>query len=296
MQSFQKSCWQNGTDCYQKYHSYVLHSQKRWHPLSQSPLLISRPLGVVPNTSYLSQGFTYCWSRQQPGRPQPHEFSSSQMELDQSIFLCVCKRWSKPTSNLFASCVNWKCKRYCSRASIGKHSQGHAFIDRWPKILTYLFLPFPLLVNVVVRLQQDKPNAIVLAPWWPRQPWFPVLHNLSSDIHHLPCLPHLFTQNNAQVLHPVLTCSAPGSMENPALLMNILRQSKKPSTIKAYLFKWNRFKSFTEASSLPSVNPSLATVLCFLLHLKSSGLSLSSLIVYLSTIVSYQPPNSPAAD
>ena len=48
-----------------------------------------------------------------------------------------------------------------------------------------------------------------------------------------------------------LTCSAPGSVEGSPSLMDVLHQTKKPSTRKAYLYKWGK-KSIFYYSSFPS--------------------------------------------
>ena len=108
--------------------------------------------------------------------------------------------WGTPTIDLFASTMNQKCKH----TGVSEKSLSNGFIRSWPRTLTYLFPPFSLFHMVLIHLQQDKLNAILVAPWCPRQAWLLTLHQLSSKVCHLPCLLHILTQNRAQILHPDL--------------------------------------------------------------------------------------------
>ncbi|XP_078246879.1 uncharacterized protein LOC144588279 [Pogona vitticeps] len=214
---------------------------------------------------------------------QAHEW-----ELDQSVFLHLCEWWGKPALDLFTSEVqtilllSWHWQTFLRRCIRQPMAQDpHLPFSAVPTSPQGCGSP------ITRQTQCHRYSPLVAGTTL-------VFSPSQSLIRHSPPVspappPHI---EQCPSTPPKLTCTAPGSMEDSALLMNVLCQSKKPSTRKAYLYKWNRFKSFTESSSLPSINPSLATVLCFSLHLKSSSFSLPSLRVYLSTIVSYQPPNS----
>ncbi|KAJ7342034.1 hypothetical protein JRQ81_008429, partial [Phrynocephalus forsythii] len=84
-------------------------------------------------------------------------------------------------------------------------------------------------------------------------------------------------------------------LEDSTLIFSIYVAARKPSTRKSYSSKWRRFLHYTSSHSYPHENPPLQVVLLFLLHLKKSGLSMSSLRVFLSAIVAHQPLDSPAA-
>lgn len=75
---------------------------------------------------------------------------------------------------------------------------------RWFHGLLYLFPPIPLLSRTIIKLRQDNSQAILIAPWWPRQPWFSTLLTMSVDHWRLPFLPDLLTQDEGRVLHPNL--------------------------------------------------------------------------------------------
>ena len=73
-----------------------------------------------------------------------------------------------------------------------------------------------------------------------------------------------------------LICSAPGSVEDSPSLMDVLHQAKKPSTRKACLYKWEKINLLLQLFLfLPSTR--LSPRFRYLLHLKSSGLSFSSI-------------------
>ena len=95
---------------------------------------------------------------------------------------------------MFAS-VNKKCLTYASRAGPGHGSSGDAFMIPWDRGLLYMFPPIP-------RALQMKAEAILIAPWWPRQPWFSLLLQTAVDKVKLPLVPHLITQDSGSIFHP----------------------------------------------------------------------------------------------
>ena len=58
-----------------------------------------------------------------------------------------------------------------------------ALSQDWQERLMYMFPPFPLLnIKVIQKLRTTQEGEVILiAPWWPTQPWFPHLHRLSVD-------------------------------------------------------------------------------------------------------------------
>lgn len=68
---------------------------------------------------------------------------------------------------------------------------------------------------------------------------------------------------------------------------DILLQSVKPSTRKSYNLKWSRFCKWVGDKTQDPTRASLNLILDFLIHLHDSGLSLSSLRVYLAALSAY---------
>lgn len=132
-----------------------------------------------------------------PTQAQTHEW-----ELDHPIFLSLTDRWGTPTMDLFASQTNTNTLVFCSRGGCAPSSLTDTFTIRWNRGLVYLFPPLPLLYHVVAKLQRDNSNAILIAPWWPRQPCFAPLLRVAMDFLKLPSIPHLLSQSNGALLHP----------------------------------------------------------------------------------------------
>lgn len=58
-------------------------------------------------------------------------------------------------------------------------SLGDGLHLNWSNKFLYLFPLLPLMARVIHKIQCQKPDAILIAPWWPRQLWFPALLQLS---------------------------------------------------------------------------------------------------------------------
>ena len=64
-----------------------------------------------------------------------------------------------------------------------------ALSQDWQGRSMYMFLPFPLLSKVVQKLRSTQVAEVILvAPWWPSQPWFP--HLLRLCVEHPLFLPY----------------------------------------------------------------------------------------------------------
>uniref|UniRef100_A0ABM5FXC1 ribonuclease H n=1 Tax=Pogona vitticeps TaxID=103695 RepID=A0ABM5FXC1_9SAUR len=129
-------------------------------------------------------------------------YQTHEWELNPRVFLDLCHLWGYPAVDMFASQRNTKCTAYASRAGIGENSLGDAFMIQWNLGLLYAFPPFPLIQRTLVKLRQSHATAILIAPHWPRQTWFPTLTNMSTEFVKLPLTPDLLTQDAGTVLHP----------------------------------------------------------------------------------------------
>ena len=78
-------------------------------------------------------------------------------------------------------------------------------------------------------------------------------------------------------------------------IQEVLDKSRKPSTNLLYKYKWSNFLKFAESKQLQPSPVSLSTLLQYLRFLFDSGLALSTLKVYISAIVSFQPRDSKSA-
>ena len=74
----------------------------------------------------------------------------------------------------------------------------------WQDHLLYLFPSIPLIQISLVRIRHQKSSAVLIAPYWPRQPWFFTQEELATEVFKLPLVPHLLMQDSGNVLHPEL--------------------------------------------------------------------------------------------
>ena len=75
-------------------------------------------------------------------------------------------------------------------------------------------------------------------------------------------------------------------------ITEVIEKARKPATKLLYKYKWQNFLKFTEERKLQSSPLALSTFLLYLWHLFDLGLSKSTLKVYTSAIVAFQPHGS----
>ena len=80
--------------------------------------------------------------------------------------------------DLFASSLNFQLPRYCSRSRDPKAWKVDAFSFHWGGIQGYAFPPIALIPRILRKIREDRASIILIAPWWPRRPWFPELVSL----------------------------------------------------------------------------------------------------------------------
>jgi hypothetical protein len=104
-------------------------------------------------------------------RPDPTEWS-----LSASMCRRLWERWGRPQIDLFASHANHKLPAWFSRTNCPGSNGPDAFNQSWTGLSVYLFPPLNLLHRSLLKLKSDRvQNAIVVAPYWPKRIWFPLL-------------------------------------------------------------------------------------------------------------------------
>ena len=135
-------------------------------------------------------------------RSQVHSYS-----LPSSLFLYFCDTFSfTPLIDLFASRLNNKLDDYYSEGP-DPHSVGfNAFLMSWPDSV-YAFPPVPLVSKFLDKfLQCNISDAILIAPFWPSQPYYPVILELLVDKPIL--FPVTLLMDSSQVPKPLSTLMA----------------------------------------------------------------------------------------
>ena len=109
--------------------------------------------------------------------------------IPDEVFKTICQKWGTPDIDLFASRLNHKVPKYCSWKPDPYAFAIDAFSIDWTDFnLVYIFSPTSLITKVLktwqdLQVSQEKTshNAIIVAPCWTTQPWFPVLQQLTQE-------------------------------------------------------------------------------------------------------------------
>lgn len=97
----------------------------------------------------------------------------TEWQLKPSVFNLLIKRWGKPEIDLFASRHNYQFKPFVSWHADPDAYATDAMCLSWKNKYVYIFPPFSMLSRILQKLQEDQARALVIAPLWRTQVWFP---------------------------------------------------------------------------------------------------------------------------
>ena len=101
----------------------------------------------------------------------------------------IFRVWGTPEVDMFATLSNSHLPRFMSPVPEPRALAVDALSQDWQGRSMYMFPPFPLLSKVVQKLRSTQVAEVILvAPWWPSQPWFP--HLLCLCVEHPLFLPY----------------------------------------------------------------------------------------------------------
>jgi len=92
----------------------------------------------------------------------------------------IRRRFGQPDMDLFASNQNSKCTRYVSWLPDPHSVNVDAFTMPWKGIKFYAFPPFSLILRTLQKIKREESRGIVVVPFWPNQPWFPLFQALTE--------------------------------------------------------------------------------------------------------------------
>lgn len=84
-----------------------------------------------------------------------------------------------PEIDLFASSLNAKCKKFVSWKKDPDSFKIDAFTFSWKNFFFYAFPPLSIILKVLRKIIIDKAEGVVVVPYWPTQPWFPLYKSLA---------------------------------------------------------------------------------------------------------------------
>ncbi|MCP4453061.1 MAG: hypothetical protein GY809_16490 [Planctomycetes bacterium] len=80
---------------------------------------------------------------------------------------------------MFATRENKKLPQFVSPAPDDQAMAYDTFTMPWTGRQMYMFPPWAVLSKVLAKLHQEPAEAILIAPKWPAQPWYPMLLSMS---------------------------------------------------------------------------------------------------------------------
>ena len=101
--------------------------------------------------------------------------SSVEWTLHGDLFRDLCHRWGIPQIDLFASPQSIQLPLFLCRDRITPAGGPDAFTEDWNQWRHIYLFPPPcssLMVKVCHRLQSFRGRILLIAPYWPAQPWF----------------------------------------------------------------------------------------------------------------------------
>ena len=158
---------------------------------------------IVPTATYLPGQDNFVADFLSRGKTLPSEWT-----LNPAVMVQVLEMSGPLQVDLFASSLNHQLPIYCSRAKDPKAWKIDAFSFSWSGIKAYAFPPFSLIPRVLRKIRDDQASVLLIAPWWPKRPWFlEMVELLTKEPRMLPVRPDLLLQPLSLLKH-----------HNPALL------------------------------------------------------------------------------
>ncbi|XP_060587794.1 uncharacterized protein LOC132743278 [Ruditapes philippinarum] len=131
------------------------------------------------------------------------EIRDSEWSLKDCFLQKIFNLWGHPLMDLFATEKNKKTMLFCTWIPSQYAYATDALSVAWQNMFAYAFPPIQLIPKVLSHMKQYKCTVILIAPFWPRQQWFPTLLSmLVANPLQLPCSPDLLSQCQGKVLHP----------------------------------------------------------------------------------------------
>lgn len=102
----------------------------------------------------------------------------TEWSLNQEYFNRIDSNFGPFDIDLFAASNNTKCPLFVSWFPDPIAHAVDAFSLNWGRYYFYTFPPFILVLRVLRTIITDEAEGILVAPWWPAQPWFPLFTQL----------------------------------------------------------------------------------------------------------------------
>ena len=146
----------------------------------------------------------------------------SGLALNYQLFDLANSLWKPHTVDLFATLQDRQLRRFCSWGPQPGALATDAMKISWRQENGWANPPFSLIFQVLHKVRMEGSTVTLLAPFWPSQPWFPLLLDMLVEA------PVLLPRLQAQFQHPLLPHG-----KTPQWLTLVWRISGSRSALKA---------------------------------------------------------------
>jgi hypothetical protein len=109
--------------------------------------------------------------------------SQYDFQINRKIFLKAEKLFGRHSIDAFASWTNSHVPtRFFTEFLDPSQMPVNAMLQDWSNDNLWMVPPWPLLPEVICKLRNDKATATIVVPYWPRQPWFRELMQMSTAL------------------------------------------------------------------------------------------------------------------
>ena len=130
------------------------------------------------------------------------DMDASDWLLDRRIFSKIQSLWTVDI-DLFANAWNAQLPVFTSWFPQPLALSTNAFSLSWKSRHGYAFPPFALIPKCLAKVRKEKASLVLICPWWPAQPWFPLLLELAADVPRILRPRHDLLTNSLQAPHPL---------------------------------------------------------------------------------------------
>ena len=124
-------------------------------------------------------------------------------KLNPIIFHKIIQPWGPLEVDLFASRLSTQCQRYFSWQPDPSAEATDAFLQMWADMRGYANPPWNLVGRTLSQIQTQQADAVLIAPVWKSQLWYPTLLLMLIDF------PWLITIDLSGDAQSGLICDAP---------------------------------------------------------------------------------------
>ncbi|MCG8432340.1 MAG: hypothetical protein MJA29_14375, partial [Candidatus Omnitrophica bacterium] len=105
---------------------------------------------------------------------------STEWSIDPAVLTAIWSSWGTPDVDLFATRWNRKLAKFVSPVPDNLAWKVNALTFSWEGMFVYAFPPWKILQDVLMKIKEERVTAILIAPYWPYRPWFPLLLELAT--------------------------------------------------------------------------------------------------------------------